>query len=119
MSEPLLILDDERQFRAASFGAVKFFGRSLEQLKGLRLDDVTEADFRPQLPALWQSLPRQGEETGKFRLITAGGTVDLGYIAVEPRTTETSASLFLAGPYRFSGIAGDGTAISGAKERFL
>lgn len=72
-STPLLIADNDRNHRDASYGAAKLLGLSREEVIGRRLDDFVESGFKPQIPELWQGFLQQGRQDGTLRLLGAGG----------------------------------------------
>ncbi len=71
---PILIADNERNYREASAGAGKLLGLSRDMILGRRIDDFAEPDFRPQISELWQSFLGQGEQAGTLRLSGPDGS---------------------------------------------
>ena len=67
-SVPILITDNERNYRDASAGAGKLLGLSREKLIGQRMDDFADPSFKPQIPELWRAFLGQGEQEGTLRL---------------------------------------------------
>lgn len=63
-SVPILLTDDERQFREASIGASRFFGLPREKVIGRRLDDFSAHDFKPVISERWSKFLEQGEQEG-------------------------------------------------------
>ena len=81
-SAPILIADNERQYRDASSGAGKLLGLPREQIIGRRLDDFADPAFRPQISRLWRTFLEQGEQEGTLRLVGPDGRPrDVGYKA--------------------------------------
>ena len=67
-AEPILIADNDRNYRDASCGAGKLFGLPRDKIIGRRIDDFAEPTFRPQIDQLWRAFLEQGEQQGTFRL---------------------------------------------------
>jgi formate hydrogenlyase transcriptional activator len=72
-SAPILITDDDRNYRDASSGAGKLLGHSREKIIGHRLDDFAEPSFKPQISQLWRAFLEQGEQEGTLRLVGPDG----------------------------------------------
>ena len=81
-SVPILIADDDRNYRDASAGAGKLLGLSRDMVIGRKLDDFADPAFKPQISELWRALLGQGEQTGTLRLAAPDGTTtDVEYTA--------------------------------------
>jgi formate hydrogenlyase transcriptional activator len=81
-SVPILITDDQRQYRDASAGAVKLLGLPREKIIGQRLDDFADPNFKPKIGELWRAFLGQGEQEGTLRLAGPDGTLwDVEYTA--------------------------------------
>lgn len=81
-SVPILITDDERNYRDASAGAGKLLGVNREGIIGQRVDDFADPAFRPQISDLWQALLGEGEQEGTLRIAGPDGAVrDVEYSA--------------------------------------
>jgi formate hydrogenlyase transcriptional activator len=81
-AEPILIADNDRNYRDASCGAAKLFGLPRDKIIGRRIDDFAEPSFRPQIDQLWRAFLQQGEQRGMFRLLDSDGSVrELEYMA--------------------------------------
>jgi PAS domain S-box-containing protein len=81
-SAPILITDNDGNYREASAGAGKLFGLSREKIIGRRMDDFAEPSFKPQISQLWRAFLEQGEQEGALRLVGAdGGLRDVNYTA--------------------------------------
>ena len=79
---PILIADDERNYRDASAGAEKLLGLARENIIGHRMDDFAAPGFKPQISELWRSFLGKGEQEGIFRLAGPDGTLwDVEYTA--------------------------------------
>jgi formate hydrogenlyase transcriptional activator len=74
-AEPILIADNDRNYRDASCGAGKLFGLPRNKIIGRRIDDFVESTFRPQIDQLWRAFLEQGEQRGTFRLVGSDGSV--------------------------------------------
>ena len=81
-SVPILITDDERNYRDASAGAGKLLGVKRERIIGQRVDDFADPAFRPQISDLWRAFLGEGEQEGTLRLAGPDGAVrDVEYSA--------------------------------------
>ena len=74
-SVPILIADDERNYRDASVGAGKLLGLSRDKIIGQRMDDFADPSFKPQIPEFWRAFLGQGEQEGTLRLAGPDGTL--------------------------------------------
>jgi formate hydrogenlyase transcriptional activator len=74
-AEPILIADNDRNYRDASCGAGKLFRLPRNKIIGRRIDDFAEPSFRPQIDQLWRAFLQQGEQRGTFRLLDSDGSV--------------------------------------------
>ena len=74
-AEPILIADNDRNYRDASCGAGKLFGLPRNKIIGRRIDDFVESTFRPQIDQLWRAFLEQGEQRGTLRLVGSDGSV--------------------------------------------
>jgi PAS domain S-box-containing protein len=73
LGESILIVDDDRHCRDASYGATKLFGISRDRIIGCGIDDFTEPTFRPQFDPRWQAFLERGEQAGTIRLAADSG----------------------------------------------
>src|SRR5438552_13286463 len=81
-SAPILIADNDRNYRDASSGASKLLGLSREKIIGRKLDDFAEPSFKPQISQLWRAFLEQGEQEGTLRLVGPDGSLrDVEYTA--------------------------------------
>ena len=74
-AEPILIADNDRNYRDASCGAARLFGLPRSRIIGRRIDDFAEPSFKPQIEQLWQAFLQRGEQQGTFRLVGADGSL--------------------------------------------
>ena len=72
-SAPILIADNDRQYRDASSGAGKMLGRSRQEIIGRSLDEFVEPGFKPHVSELWQAFLQRGEQKGTLRLLSPDG----------------------------------------------
>src|SRR6202790_3931190 len=72
-SAPILIADDDRQYREASIGASKLLGLPREKIIGRSLDDFAVPEIKPVISQRWQSFLEQGEQAGTLQLLDADG----------------------------------------------
>ncbi len=72
-SAPILIADDDRRYRDASFGASKLLGIPREKIIGRSLDDFAEPSFKPLISEQWQSFLEKGEQHGTLQLVGPDG----------------------------------------------
>src|SRR5580658_7420622 len=74
-AEPILIADNDRNYRDASCGAARLFGLPRSRIIGRRIDDFAEPNFRPHIEQLWHAFLQRGEQHGTFRLVGADGSL--------------------------------------------
>ncbi len=72
-SVPILLVDNERNYRDASAGAGKLLGLSRDKIIGQKMDDFAEPSFKPQISELWQDFLRRGEQEGTLQLAGPDG----------------------------------------------
>ncbi len=81
-SVPILIADNERNYRDASTGASRLLGLSRDKIIGQRIDDLAHPGFKSRIPELWRTFLRHGEQEGTLRLAGPDGTLwDVEYSA--------------------------------------
>ncbi len=79
---PILIADNDRNYRDASTGAGKLLGLAREKIIGRKLDDFAEPTFKPQISELWRAFLDAGEHEGTLRLKGPDGNLrDVAYTA--------------------------------------
>ena len=79
---PILIADNDRNYREASMGAGKLLGLPREKIIGRKLDDFVEPSFKPEISELWRAFLDTGEREGTLRLEGPDGSVrDVTYTA--------------------------------------
>ena len=73
-SAPVLLTDDQRQYRDASVGASRLLGVPREGIIGRSLDDFTPPTFRPAIVERWGAFLQQGEQHGTLPLLGPDGS---------------------------------------------
>lgn len=73
-STPILLADNDRNYREASVGASLLLGVPREKIIGQTLDDFAEPAMKPIIPELWHDFLEQGEQAGALRLLGSDGT---------------------------------------------
>jgi formate hydrogenlyase transcriptional activator len=74
-SAPILIADNDGNYRDASAGAGKLFGLPREKIIGRQLDDFAPPSFKPQVSQIWRAFLEQGEQEGILQLVGPDGTL--------------------------------------------
>src|SRR5277367_6275859 len=72
-SIPLLLTDDDRNYREASVGASKLLGVPREKSIGRNLDDFAEPSLKPVIPERWRAFLEKGEQQGTLQLLGPDG----------------------------------------------
>ncbi len=81
-SAPILLADDDRQYRDASVGAGNLLGVPREAIIGRTLDDFAEPSFKPVISERWRAFLEDGEQEGTLQLVGPnGGPRDVHYLA--------------------------------------
>jgi len=81
-SYPILIADNDGNYREASAGAGKLLGVPREKIIGRQIDDFAQSGFKPQVSQLWRAFLEDGEREGTLQLVGADGTPrDVQYTA--------------------------------------
>ena len=79
---PILIVDDARQYRDASFGARKLLGLPRDQVVGRTLDEFAGPSVKRRIPRLWRSFLERGEQEGTLQMVNTDGSLrEVEYIA--------------------------------------
>lgn len=72
---PMLLLDDDRRYMEANLPARLIFRQSLEDMRQLRVDDLTPESFHPELWDYWNRLIEGGAVAGPYDIGSPQGTV--------------------------------------------
>jgi formate hydrogenlyase transcriptional activator len=81
-SAPILIADNDGNYRDASVGAGKLLGLPREKIIGRQIDDFAPPSFKPQVSQLWRAFLEHGEQQGTLRLVGPDGTpLEVEYVA--------------------------------------
>ena len=72
---PILIADNDRNYRDASAGAGKILGLPRDKIIGCRLDDFSSPGFKPQISQIWRAFLEEGEQEGTLQLVTPDGNL--------------------------------------------
>ncbi len=70
---PILLTDDDRQYREASIGAGKLLGLSRQQIIGRRLEEFAVPTTHSLLTERWLEFLQAGDQTGTLQLLGADG----------------------------------------------
>jgi formate hydrogenlyase transcriptional activator len=70
---PILIADNDRNYREASAGAGRLLGLPRAKIIGRQMDDFAPPGFKPKVSQLWQSFLERGEQAGTLRLVGSDG----------------------------------------------
>ncbi len=73
LTELALIVDDNRRYVDANRAACATLGVEHAELVGRRVEDFTPEGLRDQVPDMWSAFLRDGEQTGEYQLLSAGG----------------------------------------------
>jgi formate hydrogenlyase transcriptional activator len=66
---PILIADNDREYRDASAGAGRLLGLTREKIIGRKLDDFADPGFKPEISQLWRAFLERGEQQGTLQLV--------------------------------------------------
>ena len=73
--DPMLLVDDDRAFLAGNRRARELLRVTLEQLRTMRLDDITAgSEPSDRLDEQWASFRRDGERAGTFLVVARDGS---------------------------------------------
>src|SRR5581483_11453082 len=68
-SQPILVVDSDRNCLDANSGAGRLLGLPRDQIIGRKIDDFVDPPFLPELELLWVSFLDRGEQEGTFPLV--------------------------------------------------
>ena len=74
-SAPILIADNDRNYRDASAGAGKLLGLPRDKIIGSRIDDYAAPSFKPRISQLWRAFLEHGEQEGTLQLVRPDGNL--------------------------------------------
>lgn len=81
-ASPILIADDDRNYRDASVGAGRLLGVPRERIIGRQIDDFVPPDVEPPVSQFWRDFLKRGEQEGTLRLLGPDGTArEVQYVA--------------------------------------
>jgi DNA-binding CsgD family transcriptional regulator len=86
----MMIANDDRRYVGVNEAACRLLGLPADQIVGRRVDDLTTAAMRSQLPALWRQFLEEGSQTGPWELEKPDGEV----VAVDYAATANVAPGF-------------------------
>ena len=79
---PVLIADDDGNYRDASAGAGKLLGLTRDAVIGRQIDEFAPPGLRPKVSQLWRAFLKEGEQEGAFPLQAPDGTArEVEYVA--------------------------------------
>jgi DNA-binding CsgD family transcriptional regulator len=70
---PMVIANDDRCYVAANSAACLLMRLPEKTIRGLRVDDLTPPELRPQIEDLWEIFIRDGLQHGTFELMMPDG----------------------------------------------
>ena len=80
---PIVLVDEARRFVDANTPALLAVRLNLEQLRGLRVDDLTPEDYWPVLEDAWNRLITTGYDAGPSEVASPAETrLEVGYYAL-------------------------------------
>jgi DNA-binding CsgD family transcriptional regulator len=80
---PALTVDAERRYVDVNRPARLLFRRTLEEMRGMRVDDFTPAAGKPMLEATWRTLLTEGSVSGVYTVgFPDGTTLDIAFWAL-------------------------------------
>jgi formate hydrogenlyase transcriptional activator len=81
-SAPILLADNDRQYREASVGASRLLGLPREKIIGRSLDDFAQPSLKPAISERWRRFLEEGEQEGTLQLVGPDGSLqDVEYSA--------------------------------------
>jgi len=81
-SQPILVVDSDRNCLDANSGAGRLLGLPRDQIIARKIDDFVDPAFLPQLEPLWAGFLDRGEQEGTFPLVSPrDGVRDVAYAA--------------------------------------
>jgi DNA-binding CsgD family transcriptional regulator len=75
---PMVIVDNQRRYLQANWPALLTFRLTLDEMRRLRIDDLTPPESLGEMAAAWKRLMERGCATGPYRVATPdGGRFDI------------------------------------------
>lgn len=110
---PMVIANDERRYVAANPAACLLLRLPEEDIKQLRIDDLTPPEHRANAEALWDAFMREGMQEGTFELMMPDGArLAVDYSATANVEPGQHLSILMFPP-----LSRDAPAFSGSERR--
>lgn len=94
---PMLLVDDERRYVAATDAACELLAIPREQLLSMRADDLVAPDLREMTPAMFEAFIADGGQAGPFTLFLPNGdTLNTLYSATANIVPGLHLSVFIS-----------------------
>ena len=95
-ANPMLLANDDRRYVDGNDAALKLLGVSVDELRRMRIDDITADEMRPQVPEMWRDFMARGAMTGSYRVQCPDGRrVDVEFSATANVAPGVNLSIFL------------------------
>ncbi len=92
---PMLLANDDRRYREANEAACHLLGRSRDEFRRLRVEDLVADEAREAVPALWREFLARGSQGGEIGLLHADGhEIAVSYSATANIVPGTHLSVF-------------------------
>ncbi len=97
-ANPMLLANDERWYIDGNGAVLKLLGVSAEQLRRMRIDDLTIDELRPQVPDIWRDFLARGTMTGTYQIQCPDGRrIEVEFSATANVAPGVHLSIFLLG----------------------
>ncbi|HUO70203.1 MAG TPA: LuxR C-terminal-related transcriptional regulator [Solirubrobacteraceae bacterium] len=95
-ANPMLLANDERWYVDGNAAVLKLLRVSAEQLRRMRIDDLTADELRSRVPEMWREFLARGAMTGSYRIQCPDGRqVDVEFSATANVAPGLHLSIFL------------------------